>query len=52
MEKNNEGIMKHVPIKKTDKPRHKGLFNRKCELARMEREKAWNRWRRNRRPNY
>ncbi|MPC31502.1 hypothetical protein E2C01_024793 [Portunus trituberculatus] len=38
MEKYNEGIMKHVPIKKTDKPRHKEWFNR-CELARMEREK-------------
>ncbi|MPC42967.1 hypothetical protein E2C01_036602 [Portunus trituberculatus] len=52
MEKYNEGIMKHVPFKKIDKPRHKKLFDRRCELARMEREKAWNRWRRNRRPNH
>ncbi|MPC51695.1 hypothetical protein E2C01_045547 [Portunus trituberculatus] len=43
MDKYNEGILKHEPIKKIDKPRHKESFNRRCELARMEREKAWNR---------
>ncbi|MPC26962.1 hypothetical protein E2C01_020114 [Portunus trituberculatus] len=39
MEKYNEGIMKHVAIKKTDKPRHKEWLNRRCELARMEAKK-------------
>ncbi|MPC62932.1 hypothetical protein E2C01_057023 [Portunus trituberculatus] len=52
MEKCNEIIMKHVLIKKIDKLRHKEWFNRRCELARMERRKAWNRWRRNRKPNH
>ncbi|MPC62317.1 hypothetical protein E2C01_056401 [Portunus trituberculatus] len=30
--------MKHVPVKKIDKPRRKEWFNRRCELSRMERE--------------
>ncbi|MPC70114.1 hypothetical protein E2C01_064353 [Portunus trituberculatus] len=51
MEKYIEGIMKHVPMKKIDQTRHKVWFNRRCELARMERGKVWNRWRRNRRQN-
>ncbi|MPC16133.1 hypothetical protein E2C01_008953 [Portunus trituberculatus] len=44
--------MKHVPINKIDKPRHKEWFNRSSELAMMEREEAWNMWRRNRRQNH
>ncbi|MPC62021.1 hypothetical protein E2C01_056100 [Portunus trituberculatus] len=39
MEKYNEGKMKHLTIKKVDNPRHKEWFNRRCELARNEREK-------------
>ena len=34
-----------------NKPGNKEWFNRGCELTRMEREKAWNRWKRNIRHN-
>ena len=30
---------------------HKEWFNRRCEMSRVEKEKAWNRWRRNRSHN-
>ncbi|MPC50215.1 hypothetical protein E2C01_044038 [Portunus trituberculatus] len=52
MDKYIEGKIKHVPIKKIDKPINKEWFNRRCEIARMEREKVWNTWRRNRRQNH
>ena len=51
LEKYNERIRKHVPKKRMNKSGNNEWFNRRCELAKMEREKVWNGWRRNKRHN-
>ena len=46
----NEGIQRWVPRKTTKEIAKKDWFNKRCFTARAEREKAWKKWRRNRRP--
>ena len=46
-----EGENNFVPKRKPGTVGKNDWFNRKCETARRVKEEAWNRWRRNRRPN-
>ena len=47
----NEGIQKWVPKRTTKEQAKNDWFNGRCFAARKEREEAWNKWRRNRRPD-
>ena len=51
MEKYNKDVRKFVPKISETKKGHKEWFDRRCEMSRVEKEKAWNRWRGNKSHN-
>ena len=50
MEIYNEGVEKYVPRRKQEKTYIKVWFNRRCSEAKERRDKAWNRWKREKHP--
>ncbi len=45
----NKGVEKWVSKRSTENLFKKDWYNRRCATARLEREKAWNKWKKNKR---
>ena len=50
IDKHNRGVDKYVPKLRHKVKYVKEWFNKKCEVAKKKRDKAWNRWRRAKHP--